>query len=311
MSWFSPYDFVVGMPGPAYAITIGLVGLALIVLLVVSFKRLQRFRLIEDTPTALVRSAAQGFVELEGSAQAARTPLTSPLRALPCVWWSYSIEEFDTEGAFDREGSGGVAFLITSLFRLVTSRRAGRVVESGTSFECFLIRDVTGACIVDPTHAEVVGANQETWSQGNKRFEECTIAVGQPLYALGQFKTPRDYAAEAEAREVGELDRTWQLDRIKLAERFDANRNGEIDDAEWEVIWQAAKAQVRKRRETEGAEPELHVLCNPEDRRPLLISALPQERLTNRYWFESVLSLLTTVMLVTVMVWLLGARGVT
>lgn len=43
------------------------------------FRQLHRARLIEDTPTSRIRSAAQGYAELEGRAVALGDPLYAPL----------------------------------------------------------------------------------------------------------------------------------------------------------------------------------------------------------------------------------------
>ena len=45
-------------------------------------------RLIEDTPTSRIRSAAQGYVELAGNGlplPATKNP--APLTQRPCTWW--------------------------------------------------------------------------------------------------------------------------------------------------------------------------------------------------------------------------------
>jgi hypothetical protein len=276
-SWL--HDTVLHMGPAQYLALAASVALLLAALVLLGFDRLRYLRVIEDTPTSRVRSAAQGYVELEGKVEFPRTPpLTSPLRGIPCVWWSYRVED------------------------------AGRVIESGRSHEPFLIRDGTGACVVDPDQAHISGAETRVWMAGSKRCEESLIRVGQPLYALGLFRTSHDHAETWERREVGELVSTWQLDRIRLAERFDANRNGTLDAAEWDAIWLAATAAVRGRRANPDAAPDLHVLCDPGDR-PYLLSALGQRRLAARFWFESITSLLACAMAVTLLVWSLGVRG--
>jgi hypothetical protein len=44
-----------------------------------------RLRTIADIPTARIRSAPQGYVELAGHALAHRASVTAPLTELPCV----------------------------------------------------------------------------------------------------------------------------------------------------------------------------------------------------------------------------------
>ena len=64
-----------------------------------------KLRLIVDTPTARIRSAAQGYVELTGIAHPHRELVAAPLTGTPCVWYRYEIEE--------RRGSGRNASWVT------------------------------------------------------------------------------------------------------------------------------------------------------------------------------------------------------
>ena len=48
----------------------------------------RRWRLIVDTPTSRIDSAAQGYVELAGTAHwPGDTPLSSELAGVPCCWY--------------------------------------------------------------------------------------------------------------------------------------------------------------------------------------------------------------------------------
>jgi len=61
---------------------------------VASFVFVRRARLIEDTPTSRLSSAALGYVELEGEAvMMAGVPIVAPLTLTPCAWFRYCIEE--------------------------------------------------------------------------------------------------------------------------------------------------------------------------------------------------------------------------
>ena len=62
-----------------------------------AFKGLHRSRLLEDTPTSLVRSASQGYVEFEGTGRRLDgEPVIAPLTGTACTWWSYPVEERKT-----------------------------------------------------------------------------------------------------------------------------------------------------------------------------------------------------------------------
>src|SRR5260370_8017356 len=59
-----------------------------------AFKAWAKNRVIEDTPTSRVRSAAQGYVELSGrGVLPADSPNKGPLTGIPCTWCRSKIDE--------------------------------------------------------------------------------------------------------------------------------------------------------------------------------------------------------------------------
>ncbi len=145
-----------------------------------------RKRIIEDTPTARIRSAAQGYVELTGIGKLMDgPPIISPLTGTQCTWYSYQIEE-----------------------RRRSRRRTRWVtVDRGTSDELFLLEDETGTCVIDPEGAGVTPAARDIWygatprpasgpgggrrwfSGGRYRYTEQRLHPGEPLFAIGLFET--------------------------------------------------------------------------------------------------------------------------
>ena len=109
---------------------------------VFGFRWWRRARLIDDTPTSRIRSAAQGYVELSGrAALTSGTQLVAPLSGRPCVWW---------------------------LFRIERKRRSGKnthweTVNRGLSNQPFLLTDDTGSCLVNPQGAEVHPSDKSVW----------------------------------------------------------------------------------------------------------------------------------------------------
>ena len=92
----------------------------------------RRARIITDTPTSKIGSAAQGYVELVGRGDNhPGGPLLSKVTALPCLWYRFQIEQKAGDNKWKR-------------------------VDSGQSTDSFLIDDGTGRCLVDPENAEVV-----------------------------------------------------------------------------------------------------------------------------------------------------------
>ncbi len=244
-------------------------------------------RLIEDTPTSRVRSAAQGYVELVGSGRSMPgAPVLAPLTRRPCTWWRYTVERRT------RDSKGRVTW---------------RVVSRGVSDALFLLEDDTGRCIVDPDGAEVLPQASDTWYGGTPlpeagppahrgfrgfgrdfRYRESRMHDGDPLYAIGWFRTERGVLPGALDGEVAALLREWKRDQAALLERFDADGDGVLTLEEWERAREAAHAQVMEQRRRESVQPGVHVLARPQDReRPFLLAAGDAARLARRYRWRS------------------------
>jgi hypothetical protein len=101
----------------------------------------QRKRLIESTPTSTIRSLALGLVEISGQAQPEESLLSTPFSGLPCVFYSYAVEE--------HVGSGKHAQWET--------------IAKGTSEQPFFVRDTTGRVLVVPLGAELILPDQRTF----------------------------------------------------------------------------------------------------------------------------------------------------
>lgn len=272
------------------------------------FRRLRRARLIEDTPTQRVRSATQGYVELEGVARWMDGPKTmSPLTRTPCVWWHYSVEH--------RRGSGRNA--------------RWQRLEGGRSDDLFLLDDGSGECVVDPEGAQIYPDIRRQWRGGTRRplrtpkanrgwlgtlgfgsyrYTERLISTGAPLHALGQFSTVRAARADDERHAVRELLAEWKRDRETLLARFDANGDGRIDMQEWEAARQAAIDSVRRQRADRPVLPDTHVLRRPGDGRAFLLSTWPQDKLARHKRVSSALMLAGAGLAVLLLTILLEAR---
>ncbi|MEJ2387540.1 MAG: GIDE domain-containing protein [Chromatiaceae bacterium] len=145
-----------------------------------------RLRTIADTPTARVRSAPQGYVELCGRALAHGAPVTAPLTRIACVWYRFKVQE--------RRGSGKNARWVT--------------LDQGEADRPFLLEDETGRCLVEPAGADVHSRATDSWYGSRRhtprpqtsswlqlsrryRFSEERILPGEPVYLVGHFETPR------------------------------------------------------------------------------------------------------------------------
>jgi Zn-finger nucleic acid-binding protein len=114
----------------------------------------QRKRLIESIPTSPIRSLALGLVEISGQAEAEGELLTSPFNELPCVFYSYAVEE--------RVRSG--------------KNTSWKTIASGTSERPFFVRDATGRVLVVPAGARLI-LPDERISKANWRGELPPLAL--------------------------------------------------------------------------------------------------------------------------------------
>ena len=264
-----------------------------------------RARVIEDTPTAKIRSAPQGYVELAGRADLMDgEPVLAPLTGLTCCWYRFKVERRGHRNSWNR-------------------------VEGGASDKLFLLRDETGDCIVDPEGAEVTPGERNVWYGRNRhpgnrptgasrsvngsfterwglgdllhvsvvrgcyRYTEERIRIGDPLYAIGQFKTLGELDHQRSRSEAaGALLREWKTDQQKLLGRFDADQDGKIDLQEWEQARSAAQAQAARDHAEQLEHQVLHTLRRTRSaRRPFLLSTLQQFNLVRRYRFIALASL--------------------
>lgn len=279
---------------------------------------LYRARTIEDTPTAKIRSAPQGYVELEGVGRLMDgPPIVAPLSGLPCVWFRYRIEQYETVHARGRTG------------------RRWRTVDRGESQETFWLEDETGRVAVDPDGAEILSRHKDIWRSNSRlrptdaadalarrvaalpagetyRFTEERMNAGDPLYAIGRLKNIGSHAdmpsIDAEVREVLQ---EWKAHQPSLKTRFDLNRDGNIDEREWMLVRVQARREVLKARlETQRQFADGINLLGPtgERSRPYVLSAFSQTELLRRLQRRALLHGAAFFALGAIAVWLYNAR---
>ena len=266
-------------------------------------------RLIEDTPTSRVRSAAQGYVELVGTGRLMPGPAVyAPLSKRRCTWWRFSIER----RVRDRRG-----------------RKTWKTVQRGVSDSLFQLEDDSGSCIVDPEGAEVLAAVTDTWYGDSPlpvagppaqsgfrgfgsdyRYRESRLHDGEPLYAIGWFRTETNAPVGAVDEEVAALLRQWKRDAPVLLQRFDTDRDGTLSLPEWERAREAAHEQVAAERRRHAAEPGVHVLEKPGERdRPYLLAAGDAESLARRYRGRGLAGVAVFLAGISALAWLLITNG--
>jgi len=224
---------------------------------VMSFRRALA---ITDTPTSRVASAAQGYVELIGQAfNHPESPVLSKLTGLPCCWYRFEVMRRMANNKWER-------------------------VSSGISSETFLLDDGSGRCVVDPEHAEVVPKSKDTWTQGDLRYTEWLILPRQKVYGIGQFSTMGGANSDLDFnRDLSWTLAQWKLDKARLLERFDLDKDGNINEEEWMLARQQARREVRKEHREILSQAGTHVLHKPADGRLFLISNIDPEKLARKY----------------------------
>ncbi len=269
-----------------WLIVLGL-GLAAVYSFRYAFKAWAKNRLIEDTPTSRVRSAAQGYVELNGIGEPpAEAPPKGPLTGLPCTWWRYKIEE--------RRYSG--------------RSRSWCTIESDTCATPFVLNDGTGRCLIDPRGAEVFPGHTTVWYGADAwpqvripegsgafawlvdtfvtdkyRYTEYRLQPNEHVYAIGAFRSLGGIGDFDPDTAAANLLHDWKQDQAALLTRFDANHDGTLSAAEWEQARAAARRQVEDGRAAAPRPPSVNVLADPMDGRAFLLAAAQGESLAQRF----------------------------
>ncbi len=253
---------------------------------------LARKRVIEDMPTALIRSAPQGYIELQGMADLMDgDEIFAPLSTRRCVWFSYKVEKREERSRGN--GRGGNSW---------------STIEQGRSEDLFYLVDTTGRCAVDPEGAAVTAGHNNVWYGTSRipgryhesdgvwwaramgavgkpyRYTERRIEPGDALYAIGNFTTHGGAAARFDVDgAVGDKLREWKRDSAFMLRHFDADGDGQIDLDEWQAARDKATAEIMAEQEHAVAPPPVDVLARTGDRRrPFVIHAGTEDEIIRR-----------------------------
>jgi hypothetical protein len=217
------------------------------------FRNWRLARLIDDTPLSRIRSAAQGYVELSGTAR--RTdgePNLGPLTRLPCVWWQFRIEHDTGTCLVDPSGAD---------------------VRPGTSITW---RGSSPWPVPPGEGRRFMGLDG-----GDYRYTEHRIDEQENVHVIGDFRTVGGIEANDVTGEVMRLLSDWKQDQPALLRRFDADRNGVLSQAEWESARALARAQIEQRAPA-SARPAANMVVRPQDQRPFLVAACDLKALARR-----------------------------
>lgn len=251
---------LIGLRFESREVWTGCMGLMGTISLLAWSSTLRRRRIITDTPTSRIASAAQGYVELLGRGKPLDyPPLLSQLRQFPCLWYRYLVEE-RTDG------------------------NKWHTVSKGESEIAFILDDGSSRCLIDVEGAEILTKHKSTWSEGRYRKTEWTLKIDDEIYALGEFMTLGGSRLELDANlDISDLLAEWKKDQPGLLKRFDLDGDGSIDMQEWTLARQAARREVAKLHREARDDADLHTLRCPTNGQLFLLSNLDPNKLARRY----------------------------
>ena len=233
-----------------------------------------KLRLVLDTPTARIRSAPQGYVELQGQAHPQRELIAARLSGSACVWYRYRIQE-------RRRGAKNSDHWVT--------------IEQGDAGRPFVLDDGTGRCLIDPAGAALKCRTTDVWydsgsSSGlgaffgqQRRYRKTEERIGEleSVYVLGHFETPRRGSRERR-RLTRQLLSQWKRDPERM-QVLDRNGDGEIDLDEWEAARAKAERLAERAEGRLSAEPPLsRVVDGGDARQPFVVSTEDERELISR-----------------------------
>lgn len=239
-----------------------------------AFRLFKRARVIADTPTANLSSAAQGQIEIVGTAQHWGTSppyvafnVDSPVwknTREPSGFW-HSVED--------------IRFLAVLLFYVYIiwpiMRFGGK-----SSDDLFLLHTSHGEAIIDPDDAEIVPIHSSRGGADSDFSLTHYIPAGQPVYVFGYLTTHLLEPPQTVESLTREVILNWKRSPEKLIARFDSNSDGELDAQEWDQARAAAKELARMKLHEENPNAGVaHVISKGGSELPMIISALPENRL--------------------------------
>ena len=291
-----------------------------------AFSSLHKKRVIKDTPTSWLRSAAQGYTELVGrGVHIDGPPLMSPLSGRECLWYRMKSEEIID--SIERHHGPDIFILLSFLSGLFSKSTPLKNVNIEESDDLFYLDDDTGRCVIDPEGAHITPSMTRSW-YGNSpvpdrgpalggsplgyryKYTEEMLLPNDILYAIGDLKTQGGAGSMTDMKEeVRVLLTDWKQDKETLLERFDRNNDGEISVSEWNKARKAAAEEITDKHASNDVPLVVTMLKKTDDpRRPFMISSDPLHDLIDRYHRHSLSFFIASITASSLMVWALGIR---
>lgn len=246
--------------------------LALLSLLAFAFN-LWRYLAIATAPVSSIAAAAQGYVEFNGVASI-MPPMLTPLHGLPCVWyqsWAYAKDH----------------------------KNLWRLVDYSQSDKIFQLTDDSGTCSINPSGAEVIHMLKKTSHKHNHRYVEAYLPTDKPIYVIGHLDTRHHFTSEETIKKhMGSLISDWKSNPTKMLFRFDLDRNGEIDQDEWEKARAQARSEVTLQHMNKAHIGNFEINA-PTNGQLYLLSGMSPDflRASYRYWVLTHLTVLASLLI--------------
>lgn len=154
--------------------------------------------------------------------------------------------------------------------------------------EPFYLSDDYGRCLLFPQQAEIV-----TQAADTHLYWLYAIYPGQTLFVLGDIRTLAGKNMQLSHRElVGDLLDDWKRRPGDLIEHFDENKNGQLDEEEWETVVKSAERLAHEDINEQREQPGTHVIDSSAGGRLFMITNIPPDVLAMRYriagWLHSI-----------------------
>ncbi len=179
-------------------------------------------RLIQNTPTAHIRSMAMGLVEVIGTVEP-RSSVKAPFSGHDCAYWQVDISRRTKDGwSIVHHNASGAPFFIED------GTAAALVYPQGA--ECkltFGVEEVCNGPFLPPCYSEYIQKQGLTlvgvMSVGQMRFRERVVQEGQRVFVLGTAM-PRSHAVSISGADEalatgtdGKPSRITELDQATVA----------------------------------------------------------------------------------------------
>ena len=191
------------------------------------FRDLRLKRLIQNTPTSRIRSAAMGFVEVNGVISC-RSMVAAPFSGRTCACWNLDI------AIRGRRNSWSIVHRATSGHPFFLSDETGVALVFPYGADCrvhFGVEEVCAGVALPECYSSylaTLGPQQYLWRLGMLRFRERVLEEGARVYVMGTATAPAtsmtvsvddvmEGAEEAELAATGTDE--WRARRVRRVDR--------------------------------------------------------------------------------------------